>query len=68
MKAKELAEFLKGVEPSAEVVLVVYTDKGYKSGYVERVDANVRYNSVTQQKLNDDEKVVELTTSVKVGK
>lgn len=68
MKAKELADILKGVDDDAEIIVVVYTKDGYESGYIDRVDTNVRYNSVTKEKLNDDDKVVEITTTTKVRK
>jgi hypothetical protein len=45
------------------VICVVYTSDSYESGYVERIDPNVKYNSVTKRKLDDGETVVELTTS-----
>lgn len=66
MKASELMKALEKVEDDAEVILVVYTEDNYVSGYMDRVDTNVRYNSVTKQKLEEDERVVELTTSTGV--
>ena len=68
MNAKELKSILESVDEDAEIIVVVYTKDGYESGYIDRVDPNCRYNSVTKQKLNDDEKVVEITTSTKVIK
>ena len=65
MKVSELKKVLETVDESAEVIIVVYTKEHYESGYLERVDPNVRYNSVTQQKLGDDEAVVELTTTTR---
>ena len=65
MKANELIEQLNQVDGESEVVLVIYTDNGYESGYVERVDPHLKYNSVTGERLGDDESVVELTNSVK---
>lgn len=66
MKANELRNILENVDEDAEVILVVYTKDGYEAGYVDRVDTNARYNSVTREKMNDDESVVELTTTTKV--
>ena len=66
MNVKELIEKLNGVNPLSEVIAVVYTDESYESGYVDRVDTNMRYNSVTKTKLKEDESVVELTTSTRV--
>ena len=68
MKAKELRETLENIDGDAEVIVVVYTKDGYESGYIDRIDPNVRYNSVTKEKLKDDEKVVEITTTTKVVK
>jgi len=66
MNAKELRMQLDAVDPNAEVIAVVYTKDGYMAGYIDRIDANCRYNSVTKEKLKDDEKVVEITTTTKV--
>ena len=66
MIAKELIKELETVDGDAEVVVVVYTDKGYEAGYIDRVDTHVKYNSVTKEKLNDDESVVEITTKTGV--
>ena len=66
MNVKELIEKLNGVDPLSEVIAVIYTDESYESGYVDRVDTNMRYNSVTKTKLKEDESVVELTTSTRV--
>ena len=68
MIASELAKMLEGVDPNSEVIIVVYTKDGYEAGYIDRIDTHCRYNSVTKQKLNDDEKVVEITTTTKVAK
>lgn len=66
MKANELKEILETVDGDAEVIVVVYTKDGYESGYIDRIDPNARYNSVTKERLKDDEKVVEITTTTKV--
>ena len=66
MKANELIEKLESVDPNSEVILVAYTDNDCECGYVERVDTAVKYNSVTKQKLDEGESVVELTTSTGV--
>lgn len=66
MNVKELIGELNKVDPSAEVILVVYTEDGYESEYAHRIDANCRYNSVTREKLKEDDKVIEITTSTKV--
>jgi len=63
MIAKELKELLVNVDDESEVILVVYTEDGYESGYVDRVDTHAKYNCVTGERLDDDESVVELTTS-----
>lgn len=65
MKKAELAKLLEDVDDESEVILVVYTEDGCESGYVDRVDVHCKYNSVTGKRLDDDESVVELTTSVK---
>ena len=67
MKVSELIDKLKAEDPNSEVVLVVYTKDFYEAGYVERIDGSVKYNSVTKMKLEDDESIVELTTSTKAG-
>ena len=64
MKKSELVKYLENVDDESEVILVVYTDEGYESGYVDRVDPYCKYNSVTGERLDDDESVVELTTKV----
>ena len=61
MNKKELVKLLENVDDDSEVILVVYTTDGYESGYVDRVDANCKYNSVTGERL-ESESVVELTT------
>lgn len=66
MNAKEMIEKLETVDPSSKVILVVYTDNGYESGYVDRIDPHCKYDSVTGKRLDDDESVVELTTSTGV--
>ena len=66
MKASELIEKLGSVDPNSEVILVAYTKDDCECGYVERVDTSVQYNSVTKQRLEEGESVVELTTSTKV--
>lgn len=63
MIVSELIEKLEMEDPNAEVICVVYTDDSYESGYIDRVDSNVRYNSVTQKILKEDESVVEITTT-----
>lgn len=63
MIVSELIKELESVAQDAEVICVVYTSDSYESGYVERIDPNVKYNSVTKRKLDDGETVVELTTS-----
>lgn len=65
MLKKDLVNSLENVDDDAEVILVVYTDNGYESGYIDRIDSHCKYNSVTGEKLDDDECVVELTTTVK---
>ena len=66
MKASELMEQLESVDPNSEVILVAYTKDDCECVYVERVDTSVQYNSVTKQRLEEGESVVELTTSTKV--
>ena len=63
MNKRELIKALENVDDDSEIIIVVYTKDGYESGYVDRVDANCKYNSVTGKRLDDDESVVELTTS-----
>ena len=63
MNKKELIDLLGNVDDDSEIILVVYTDNGYESGYVDRVDTHAKYNCVTGERLDDDETVVELTTS-----
>lgn len=63
MNKKELVDWLEDVDDDAEVILVVYTEDGYESGFVDRVDAHAKYNCVTGERLEDGECVVELTTS-----
>lgn len=67
MIKKELVEILENVDDDSEIILVVYTEDGCETGYVDRVDANCKYNSVTGERLEDDESVVELTTSTGVN-
>lgn len=62
MMVSELIKALEKVEPSAKVVCVVYTDKSYESGYVDDVHSHLKYDSVTQRKLEDGEEIVELVT------
>lgn len=64
MKVKELKKLFDDVDDESELVLVVYTDEGYESGYIDRVDPHCKYNSVTGERLGEDESIVELTTSV----
>jgi hypothetical protein len=66
VKANELLKILETVDPNAEVILVAYTKNDCECGYVERVDTTVKYNSVTKERLEDDESVVELTTQTGV--
>lgn len=66
MKAKDLIMALESVDSDSEVIVVVYTDKGYEAGYVDRIDTSVKYNSVTKEKLAEDESVVEITTKTGV--
>lgn len=66
MLAEDLIKELGKVDPKSEVIVVVYTDDGYEAGTIDRIDPNVRYNSVTKQKLGDSEKVVEITTTTGV--
>ena len=66
MKAKELVKLLENVDEDSEVIVVIYTDESYMSGYIDRVDPNARYNCVTGEKLGDDESVVEITTTTRV--
>lgn len=65
MLKKDLVNSLENVDDDAEVILVVYTDNGYESGYIDRIDPHCKYNSVTGDRLDDGETVVELTTTVK---
>ena len=65
MKVYELVKLLENEDPNAEVITVVYTDDSYESGYIDKVFGQTRYNSVTQERLKDDESVVEITTSTK---
>ena len=66
MMAKDLIKILETVDGNSEVIVVVYTDKGYEAGYVDRIDTAVKYNSVTREKLAEDESVVEITTKTGV--
>ena len=66
MKVKELINDLQQCDEDADVIVVVYTEKEYEAGYIERIDPNVKYNSITREKLDDGEKVVEITTTTKV--
>lgn len=66
MKVKELMNELKSVDPNSDVIVVVYTEDSYESGYVDRVDTGVKYNSVTKMRIKeDDDPIVELTTSTR---
>ena len=67
MIKKELVDLLENVDDDSEIILVVYTENGCETGYVDRGDANCKYNSVTGERLEDDESVVELTTSTGVN-
>lgn len=66
MNKKELIEQLEPLDDESEVILVIYTENSYVSGYVERIDPHTKYNSVTGKRLDDDESVVELTNSLDV--
>ena len=66
MKAKELVKLLEDVDGESEVIVVIYTEDSYLSGYIDRIDPNVTYNSVTGEKLGEDDSVVEITTTTKV--
>ena len=66
MKAKELRDKLEFVDDDSEVIIVVYTDNSYESGYVDRVDPFAKYNCITGERLDDDDSVVEITTTTKV--
>lgn len=67
MNAKELRNELEKIDGDSKVIIVVYTEDGYEAGYIDRIDPNVRYNSVTKQKLSDEESVVEITTTTRRG-
>lgn len=68
MKVKELRDKLESVDGESEVIVVVYTDNGYESGYVDRVDPNAKYNCITGERLDENDSVVEITTTTKVGR
>ena len=68
MKANELIKELEQVDEDSEVILVVYTEDKYEAGYVDRIDTHTKFNSVTGDRLKDDEKVVEITTTTKAVK
>lgn len=68
MKVKELRDKLESVDGGSEVIVVVYTDNGYESGYVDRVDSNAKYNCITGERLDENDSVVEITTTTKVGR
>lgn len=68
MKAKELIELLENVDGESEVIVVVYTKDSYESGYVDRVDPHTKYNCVTGKRLEENESVVEITTTTGVVK
>lgn len=65
MKVKELRNELEKVDGDAEVIAVVYTKDGYVAGFVDRIDPNVQFNSVTKSRLSDSETVVEITTTTR---
>jgi len=65
MKVKDLIKTLEEVDNDAEVIIVVYTENGYEAGFVDRIDPNCRFNSVTKERLDDEVSVVEITTKVK---
>ena len=65
MLVKDLIKALEKVDKDAKVTLVVYTSDSYESGYLDDVHSHLKYDSVTQRKLEDDESVVELVTSTR---
>ena len=65
MKVKELRNELEKVDGDAEVIAVVYTKDGYEAGFVDRIDPNVLFNSVTKERISDNESVVEITTTTR---
>lgn len=65
MIVSELIKALEKVDQTARVICVVYTANSYESGYVDDVHSQLKYDSVTQKKLEDGDSVVELVTSTK---
>ena len=65
MKVKELRDELEKVDGEAEVIVVVYTNDGYEAGFVDRIDPNVVFNSVTKERISDNISVVEITTTTR---
>lgn len=65
MKVKELRNELEKIDGETEVILVVYTKDGYEAGFVDRIDPNVLFNSVTKERISDNESVVEITTTTR---
>lgn len=63
MIVSDLIKNLESKDPNAEVIAVVYTDDGYEAGYIDRIDDNVRYNSVSKERIKDDESFIEITTT-----
>ena len=68
MKVSELCKELEKVDPNSEVILVVYTDDNYEAGFLDRIDPNVIFNSVTKERVPDNYTVVELTTTTRRNK
>lgn len=66
MNASELIKELEKVDPTSTVVFVVYTEDGYEAGYPVRIDPNAKYNCISGERLEDDESIVEITTSTGV--
>ena len=65
MNVKELRDELEKIDGEAEVIVVVYTNDGYEAGFVDRIDPNVQFNSVTKERISDNESVVEITTTTR---
>jgi len=63
MIVSDLIKNLETKDPNAEVIAVVYTDDGYEAGYIDRIDDNVRYNSVSKERIKDEESFIEITTT-----
>ena len=63
MLVKDLIKALEKADMDAKVTLVVYTSDSYESGYLDDVHSHLKYDSVTQRKLDDGEAIVELVTS-----